>query len=49
MLSKCWPIIEKNNNKSISNVVRYFAEFKKGDDQIKINQEIICLKIDVEG
>ena len=41
--------IEKNNNKSISNVVRYFAEFKKGDDQIKINQEIICLKIDVEG
>jgi len=41
--------IEKSNNKSIANIVRYFAEFKKGDDQIKINQEIICLKIDVEG
>ncbi len=41
--------IEKDNDKSLSNVVRYFAEFKKGDDQIKINKKIISLKVDVEG
>ena len=41
--------IEKDNDKSFSNIVRYFAEFKKGDDQIKIKQKIISLKIDVEG
>ena len=41
--------IEKNNDKSLSNIVRYFAEFKKGDDQIKINKKIISLKVDVEG
>ena len=41
--------IEKDNDKSFSNIVRYFAEFKKGDDQIKIKQKIISLKVDVEG
>ena len=41
--------IEKYNNKSISNVIRYFAEFKRGDNQIKITKKIISVKIDVEG
>ena len=41
--------IEKDNEKPFSNVVRYFAEFKRGDDQIKITQKIISLKVDVEG
>lgn len=41
--------IEKDNDKKFYNVVRFYAKFKKGDDQIKIKQKIISLKVDVEG